>query len=125
MLEELKQVYNRGFSSGFYFDVPSSEEYANIHGSKATKRKEYLGKVLNYFPKVKVVHILIESGSLNKNDELLIIGETTGVVEFTLSAFLKNDKAATNAEKGDEVTFVIDKLVRPRDKVYLFKEVSI
>jgi len=49
MLGELKQVYNRGFSSGFYFDVPSSEDYANIHGSKATKRKEYLGKVLNYF----------------------------------------------------------------------------
>ena len=89
MLEELKQVYNRGFSSGFYFEVPSSEEYANIHGSKATKRKEYLGKVLNYFQKLKVVHILIESGSLNKNDELLIIGETTGVVEFTVNSFLK------------------------------------
>ncbi len=28
------------------------------------------------------------------------------------------------AEKGDEVTFVIDELVRPRDKVYLFKEVE-
>jgi putative protease len=124
MLEELKQVYNRGFSSGFYFEIPSSENYADIHGSKATKRKEYLGKVLNYFQKPKVVHILIESGSLNQNDDLLIIGETTGVIENKVNSFLRNDEAATSAEKGDEVTFVIDDLVRPRDKVYLFKDVE-
>ncbi len=123
LLEELKQVYNRGFSSGFYFDVPSSEDYANIHGSKATKKKEYLGKVLNYFQKAKAAHILIESGSLNQNDDLLIIGETTGVVEIKVSSFLRNDEAATSAEKGDEITFVVDDLVRPRDKVYLFKDV--
>ena len=124
MLEELKQVYNRGFSSGFYFEIPSSENYADIHGSKATKRKEYLGKVLNYFQKPKVVHLLIESGSLNQNDDLLIIGETTGVIELKVNSFLRNDEAATSAEKGDEVTFVIDDLVRPRDKVYLFKDVE-
>jgi len=124
MLEELKQVYNRGFSPGFYFDVPSSEDYADIHGSKATMRKEYLGKVINYFQKAKVAHILIESGSLKHDDDLLIIGETTGVVEIKVSSFLRNDEAATSAEKGDEVTFTIDKLVRPRDKVYLFKEVE-
>jgi putative protease len=123
MLEELKQVYNRGFSSGFYFDVPSSEDYANIHGSKATKKKEYLGKVLNYFQKAKAAHILIESGSLNQNDELLIIGETTGVVEIKVSSFLRNDEAASSAEKGDEITFVVDDLIRSRDKVYLIKDV--
>jgi putative protease len=114
MLAELQTVYNRGFSSGFYFDVPSSEEYA----------KEYLGKVLNYFQKAKVAHVLIESGSLSQNDDLLIIGETTGVVEIKASSLLRNDEAATSAEKGDEITFVVDDLVRPRDKVYLFKNVT-
>ncbi|RPI68600.1 MAG: U32 family peptidase, partial [Ignavibacteriales bacterium] len=34
-LAELGEVYNRGFSSGFYFDKPSSEDYADIYGSKA------------------------------------------------------------------------------------------
>lgn len=122
-LEELKTVYNRGFSSGFYFNVPSSEEYANVNGSKATKRKEYLGKVLNYYQKVKVAHVLIESGSLQINDDLLIIGETTGVVEIKLESFYKNDVKADFAGKGDEVTFVINELIRPRDKVYIFKTI--
>ena len=124
LLSELEKVYNRGFSSGFYFEVPSSEEYANVDGSKATKRKEYLGKVLNYYQKKKVVHLLIESGTLNVNDELLIIGETTGVVEATACSFYRNDKKASCAQKGDEVTFVVDDFVRPRDKVYLFKDVT-
>ena len=39
LLIELEKVYNRGFSSGFYFGVPSSEEYAGVEGSKATTRK--------------------------------------------------------------------------------------
>jgi putative protease len=124
LLSELEKVYNRGFSSGFYFDVPSTEEYANVNGTKATKRKEYLGKVLNYYQKKKVVHLLIESGALNVNDNLLIIGETTGVVEVTANSFYLNDKKATAAGKGDEVTFVLNELIRPRDKVYLFKDVK-
>ena len=40
-----------------------------------------------------------------------------------MSSFLRNDEAANSAEKGDEITFVVDDLVRPRDKVYLFKDV--
>jgi U32 family peptidase len=123
LLKELGTVYNRGFSSGFYFDVPSSEDYANIHGSKATKRKEYLGKVLNYFQKAKVAHVLIESGTIKENNELLIIGETTGVVEVKLDGILKNDLLSDEAGKGDEITFVVNDLVRPRDKVYLVKKV--
>ena len=121
---ELEKVYNRGFSSGFYFDVPASEEYANVNGTKATKRKEYLGKVLNYYQKKKVVHLLIESGTLNVNDDLLIIGETTGFVEATANSFYLNDKKATVAGKGDEVTFFVNENIRPRDKVYLFKDVT-
>jgi len=124
LLSELEKVYNRGFSSGFYFDVPSSEEYANMNGTKATKRKEYLGKVLNYYQKKKVVHLLIESGTLKVNDEMLIIGETTGVIEVTANTFYLNDKKASVAGKGDEVTFVLNEQIRPRDKVYLFRDIG-
>ncbi len=35
-----------------------------------------------------------------------------------------DDKKATTAGKGDEVTFVVDEFIRPRDKVYLFKDVT-
>jgi putative protease len=85
----------------------------------------YVGKVLNYFKKAKVAHILIEAGSVNKNDELIIMGETTGVVEIKLENIFCNDEPSMKAVKGDEITFQCDKLVRARDKVYVVRKVNI
>ena len=123
-LAELESVYNRGFSTGFYFGKPSSEDYAGINGSKATKRKEYVGKVLNYYKKTGIAHILLEAGKINANDEIIITGETTGVVELILSSFMKNDVPDKSAEKGEEITFGCESLIRPRDQVYLVKNIE-
>jgi len=123
-LKELETVYNRGFSSGFYFGKPSSENYAGISGSKATTRKVYVGKVLNYFKKPNAAHVLIESGRIELNDELLIIGETTGVVEMKLNKLSVNDKPADSASKGSEVTFISPQQVRKNDKVYLVDHIN-
>jgi len=122
LLIELEEVYNRGFSSGFYFGKPGSEEYAGIYGSKATTKKEYRGKVINYFKKAKVVHVLLEAGEIKAGDSIYIIGTTTGVVELKLESFLKNDVEADSAQKGDEITFICENEIRPRDLVYLKKQ---
>jgi putative protease len=124
LLRELESVYNRGFSSGFYFGKPSSEDYAGVNGSKATTRKVYVGKVLNYFKKRSAAHVLIESGKIKLNDELLIIGETTGVIEMKLNELSVNDEPALSAEKGNEVTFISQELVRKNDKVYLIEHID-
>jgi putative protease len=121
-LEELQTVYNRGFSSGFYFDVPSSEDYADIYGSKATTVKVYAGRVLNYFKAPMIAHVLLESGKLKIGDTILIIGETTGVVEVQIKNMKVNDEENTSAKKEDEVTFQVPSLVRRNDKMYLIKK---
>ncbi|MHB1687113.1 MAG: U32 family peptidase [Ignavibacteriaceae bacterium] len=118
-LSELEEAYNRGFSSGFYFDKPSSSDYADIYGSKATTRKEYLGKVINYFKKANAAFVSIESGKIKLEDELLIIGPTTGVVSVKIKNILKDDSELSEAVKGDRITFPCDELVRPHDSVYL------
>jgi putative protease len=123
-LKELETVYNRGFSTGFYFGEPSSKDYAGVEGSKATTRKVYIGKVLNYFKKPKAAYILLESGKLKLNDKLLIIGETTGLLEMTLKRIIINEKSSKSAKKGDEVTFVTPELVRRNDKVYLIEQLN-
>lgn len=123
-LTELEAVYNRGFSSGFYFGVPSSEEYSGVEGSKATTRKSYLGKVLNYYKEPQVVHFLMESGELSAGDKILILGETTGVIELILKEFYVNDHASEHAVKSDEVTFFLPELVRRNDKIYLIEHIK-
>ena len=95
-----------------------------LTGSKATTRKVYVGKVLNYFKKPSAAHVLIESGKIKLKDELLIIGETTGVVEMKLNGLSVNDKPADSAEKGNEVTFISPQQVRKNDKVYLVEHIN-
>jgi U32 family peptidase len=123
LLDELKTVYNRGFSSGFYFNIPSSEEYADIYGSKATTKKEYAGKVLNYYKLPKIAYVLIEAGPFNIDDKVLIIGPTTGVIELNISNLLIDEVQVISAAKGDKVTFPCGTLVRPGDAVYVLKTV--
>ncbi|MCJ7555036.1 MAG: U32 family peptidase [Ignavibacteriaceae bacterium] len=123
-LSELETVYNRGFSTGFYFGVPSSNDYAGVNGSKATTRKVYVGKVINYYKEPKVAHILLESGKINVNDQVIIMGETTGVIEITMKIFYVNDNLSEYATKGDEVTFESSTLIRRNDKVYKIEIIS-
>jgi len=123
-LKELESVYNRGFSTGFYFGKPSSEDYAGVNGSKAKTRKVYVGKVLNYFKKTGIAHVTLESGKVNVNEKIIITGETTGVVEVSLNLFFKNDVESTTAEKGDEITFTCVDLVRRNDLVYLISNLD-
>ncbi len=125
LLASLEEVYNRGFSSGFYFDVPSSDEYAGMYGSKATTRKEYIGKVINYFDKAQIAHIKLETGFINLHDKLLIIGTTTGVAELEITGMKKDDETVETAVKGDEVTFPSSQIVRRNDKVYIVKELIV
>jgi len=124
LLSELEKVYNSGFSSGFYFDTPSAEDYAGTHGSKAKTRKSYVGKVLNFFKEPHVAHILLESGELKIDNEILIMGETTGVLELKLEKMNVNDHKASTAKQGDEITLQIPSLVRRNDKVYLIEHIK-
>ncbi len=123
-LKELETVYNRGFSTGFYFGKPSSEDYAGVSGTKATTRKVYVGKVLNYFKKPKAAHVLLESGKIKLNDQLIIIGESTGLLEITLREIIINEKTSRSAKKGDDITFVTSQLVRRNDRVYLVEQLN-
>jgi len=124
MYTELQKVYNRGFSSGFYFGAPEADAFTDRYGSSATTKKLYAGKVLNYFSNKKVAHVKLESSGVSDNETVLIIGNKTGCIETTISNMLKSGVGVNEAEKGDDITFVCAEDVRPRDKVYKIIEVD-
>ncbi|MEN8247610.1 MAG: peptidase U32 family protein [Bacteroidota bacterium] len=119
-MTNLEKVYNRGFWSGYYLGQKLGE-WTDDHGSKATRKRTYLGKGVHYFPKQKVAHFKIETKSLNVGDEILITGPTTGVIEMMVEAMRVDDKDVKEAVKGDDVTFILDKVVRPSDKIYKYE----
>jgi len=123
-LIELEEVYNRGFSSGFYFGKPGADDYADIYGSKATTKKEYVGKVLNYYKKSKIAYVELESGKIAVDDRIIIIGPTSGVIDLTLNTIIKDEVEINKAEKSDRITFPCNFQVRPHDRVYLITPVE-
>ena len=116
--ERLGTVYNRGFWQGGYYLGNKLGEWSGTHGSKATTRKKYVGKVTNYFSKLSVVECKIESDSLQVGDHILIMGSSTGVVEGIIDA-LREEGSVTRAEKGAVVSFPTTYKVRRGDKLYV------
>ena len=116
-VNRLKTVFNRGFWDGYYLGRRLGE-WSGVYGSKATKRKEYVGRCTNFFTKLNVAEITLESGSLHTGDQLLIMGETTGVYEHTISEMRVDLKPVGEAVKGQALSIAVTDIVRRGDRVY-------
>jgi len=105
----------------YYLGRPINE-WTDTRGSKATKTKTRIGKITNYFRKISVAEIKIEARSLKINDDILIIGPTTGVLEENIKEMqLSKNNFTKIAKKGDLIAIKVKKRVRRNDEVYLFK----
>jgi putative protease len=123
-VKKLKEVYNRGFSSGFFIGVPSAKDFAHSYGSKAAKRKKYVGIVENYYKKVGAARIKLEAGSIKAGDRLIFEGNKTGVVEENAASMEIHNKKVKKAEKGSSVGIKTKNQLRKNDKVYVIKSAS-
>ena len=113
----LKTVYNRGFWDGYYLGQKLGE-WSNIHGSKATKKKIYLGKAKKYFTNLQVAEFDLETMQLNEGDDILITGRTTGVIETIAGEIRLNNKQVNVVKKGDNFSMKLAHIIRPSDKLY-------
>ena len=118
LLKEVGTVYNRGFSSGFFLGRPI-EEWTDAYGSKASRKKQYIGRVVNYFKNVSAAELKIEAKSIKVGDKIIIQGPTTGVLNTKIGSIEKDKKKIKMGKKGENVAIKIDTLVRRNDKVYL------
>ncbi len=115
--KRLKSVFNRGFWEGYYLGRETGE-WAQQYGSQATRKKIYIGKVTNYFSKLGVAEIKMESHDFSTGESLMIIGPTTGVVEFEVKEIRVGLKPVKNTTKGEFCSIPVPELVRRNDKVY-------
>ena len=115
--DRLAEVFNRGFWDGYYQGAYLGQ-WSDVYGSQATRTKVYCGKVTNWFDKISVAEIAVESAPLNKGDEVMAIGATSGVVEFTVEDMRVNLKPADTATKGIRCSVAVGERLRRGDKIY-------
>lgn len=116
-IQELESVYNRGFWDGYYLGRRLGE-WTRRYGSQAKKVKVYVGKITNYFAKIGVAEIKLESGDVHTGDDILVIGPTTGVYEAQLNEIRVDLKNVQQAEKGCDCSIPVNEVLRRNDKVY-------
>ena len=113
----LEEVFNRGFWNGYYLGQRLGEWSSN-YGSKATKRKFYLGKTTNYFTNLGVAEFKLETGPLEVGDEVIIAGPTTGVVQTYVEEIRVALEPVSKAEKGESFSMKVPEKIRRADKLY-------
>ena len=118
-LERLSAVFNRGFWRGGYYLGEEFGEWTETDGSQGTKRKIYIGIASNYFARLGVGEFKMMAGELSVGQEILVTGETTGAVNFTVKELRVDGKPVEVAKKGDVVSLPVPVKIRRRNKVYL------
>lgn len=116
-MERLSTIFNRGFWDGYYLGRKMGE-WSDEAGSKATKRKVYIGKGMKYYDAAGIGEFLIEAQGCEVGDELLITGPTTGVIETKLTEMRCEDEPVQQVKRGVTITFPVAEKVRPSDKLY-------
>lgn len=118
--ERLARVFNRGFWNGYYLGQRLGEWTKN-YGSKATRRKVYVGRCTNFFKNISVAEIQVEAAAVHQGDELLFTGETTGAYECVANEIRVDLQAAAVANKGEYFSLKTEEVVHRGDRVYVME----
>jgi len=116
-IKELNKVYNKGFSSGFLLKSPTSDDFSKTEHSSSTQKKQFVGKITHYYPKLNVALLKINNGPLKINDNILIIGKTTGLIKSKVESMEIEHKKIKTAKKGKTIGLKLP-LCRKGDKLY-------
>jgi putative protease len=117
----LSTVFNRGFWDGYYLGRKMGE-WSNEYGSKATRKKVYIGRGIKYFDKVGAAEFMMDSHSLTKGTEVMITGPTTGIIRTTVTEMRVDDKIQETVRKGDAFSILLADKIRPSDKLYKMED---
>jgi putative protease len=120
-LSRLSKVYNRGFWDGYYLGRKMGE-WNDSYGSKATEKKVFIGRGVKYFSRIKIGEFQMESYALQKGDQIMITGPTTGIVRTTAEELRVDDKNVDVVQKGDVFSLPVAETIRPSDKLYKIVE---
>ena len=122
--ERLATVFNRGFWDGYYLGRRLGE-WTEGYGSQATEKKVYLGLIKNYFTRISVAEALLQTAeTLRPGDEVMVMGETTGVYRATVEELRLERDPVAEVHQGDRFSFATTATVHRGDKLYRIDKVN-
>ncbi len=120
-INELKKVYNRGFSDGFYFKMPTADDFSHNENGEQTEKKEYIGRIYSYLPKIGAGLVKIHHGEIKIGDEIYLYHKDKAIEKIIIEIIEKNNKKINSAKKGEEISLKLPKCKKGTD-IYLIKK---
>jgi putative protease len=116
--EQMGAVYNRGFSTGFYFGAPGPDGVAVEKDMNASQmRRQAVGVVQNYFSKQEAAEVKLLEDGLDVGDFIVVEGVNT-YLEQQVESLRVGDSNVLKAEQGQEVGLAVVGKVRKNDRVF-------
>jgi len=120
----LATVFNRGFWDGYYLGRKMGE-WSERYGSQATENKVYLGPVKNWFGRIGVAEVQLQTAeTLRVGDEVMVTGETTGVYRATVEELRTDRDPVPEVRQGDCFSIKAGETLHRGDKVYRVDKVT-
>jgi putative protease len=128
---ELKRVYNRGFTPGFYFKRMTEEDHQHKSPTNLSHyRYIKVGQIDKYNSNTKYALISLDNGYITKNDEIIIMGKETDTYIHQRARNIKyQNKLVTKTPRGTKETKIkcelkLDDVAcgEGQDKVYIFTD---
>ncbi len=128
---ELKRVYNRGFTSGFYFKrMTEFDHQHNYPYNLSHYRYIRVGHVVSFDQQTGFARISLGNGFISQGDDLIIMGKNTDTYIHQKAHDLKFEgKKVNKSPRGtkDNKILIELKIKKPaigngKDKVYIFTD---
>jgi len=128
---ELKKVYNRGFTPGFYFKRVTEEDHQHKSPANLSHfRYIRVGRVESYDPKSGFANINLDNGYIKKNDDIIIMGKHSDTyLHQNAKIIIEEGKKVKASKKGSKKKKVSVKLLlngavlgEGKDQVYIFTD---
>lgn len=120
LLAAVGNVYNRGFSTGFYCGKPMGK-WSSKPENASPLQKRFVGTVVNFFKKPSVAEIAVQAASFALGDELFIEGHTTGFFRQKVESLQIESQPVAQAPAGVHVALQVAEPVRRGDKLYVMR----
>jgi U32 family peptidase len=121
-IQNLKKVYHRGFSSGFYLGTPTADDFSFSEHGEQKEKKEFVGKVYKYWKKAGAHSVLINTGKLKVGNEVYLISDEIGIKKAKVKTIELKGKRVNIAKKGDDVGVDFGKKIGNRAEIYVIRK---
>ena len=128
---ELKKVYNRGFTPGFYFKRMTEEDHQHKSPTNLSHyRYIRVGQIENYDQRTGFANITLDNGYLTQNDDMIIMGKDTDTYIHQAAKMIKfKEKKVNKTPRGTKEKPILAEIKIDgkvvgygEDKIYLFTD---